>query len=462
MAELPFKKKEGDQGGNVGLSQAQGGLIGQGAATQVGPGGIAKGGGGWTNIQDYLKANAGSTGTADYIKKDVIGGMDTESKGFQEKATKASDEIGASLKPLSVVQDFGKNLSSMAGDFGKAQNRSGGIRDYSSAQPWAKSVQDVTGGSYKGPQTVDFSMSGKTQELVNTAQNNPNALLASIYKYGGISGPGMNALQSNLDLGNVSTQEALTSASTRAGALKTERENLIKDTDAKIAAAKQRWIDDPAKLKSEITRIRNEAQGKLGGAVNAYNDQISSYTPMAKPSAYSTTVTRPGNVGDVSIQSPSVSIPQEEEPGFFDNLFGGLFGGKKIGGGAKVPINPPSSTKLPDVSQTVTLDTAPFYQTTGPIMADINNISQVNPEMDDQADILNLLGLADPTFGQIPVKFSDVGPRQASATFDQAGYQAAFQNLLDELYAAGWQGGQMPGAIGGQKTGTIGQDYSSR
>jgi hypothetical protein len=434
MAELPGKKNAGVQG-KVGLSQGQSDLIGQGQA--VAPGGFAKGGGGWTNIQDYMNANAGQTGTANYLNTTLGGQLDTESKGFDDKASGYQADIKKTTTDvLDKGKDFAGQATNLASGFGPGQAGQNGNRDYSSAKDWISSMQAITGGGYKGPENVDFTMSGQTQDLVKSAKNSPQAVLNKAYQNVGMSGPGQFALQTNLDTGNAATQEAIGGLKTKAGELEAKQTKIAADMNTAIAAAKQRWIDDPAKLKSEINKIRGAAKNSLMGAVSSQNDQINQYVLPSAPKMSGTTMVK---------ETPG--IPDPSGPTAGPRGFGTY-------------LNPDKTPGTTQEWQTVTLDPNKYYSKQGPILADLNNITAADASLDDPKDLYNLANLIDPSGGDV-LSFGSQGPKQATATFDQAGYQAEFNRILDELRKAGWQGGSAPSAPS-VKTGTYVPDYSSR
>lgn len=370
--------QRGGQGSTVGLSSAQAGTIGGGQGQASG----FQKGGGWTNIQDYLKANAGNTGTADYIKRDVVGGLDTESKGFEQKAQQYGADIGKSTGVLDKGKTAEQDLSRMAQEAGQAQGTASGMKKAygSSADDWAQSMKAITGGTYGGPQTADYSVSGQTQGLVKAAKENPQALLNQVYQKAGVSGPGMFALQSNLDAGNVATQGALEQAKTAAGQFETRLKGFSDQTNQQIADAKARWANEPQVLKQKLAEIQAGETAKLNAEVARKNAEIAA-APVADPMV------------------------------------------RRISG----YTGPDSDLQNFELRQ------ADYMTPVSRIGADYSNISAGNEVADNAKDILNMLGLAG--VGGGGYAFSGQGPRAAGYTnYDQARYEQDWQNILAGLY----------------------------
>jgi hypothetical protein len=191
-------------GGGSDVASAQ-----QGAASSAGVG--AGGTGGWTNIQSYLKANSGDTGSADALQSKVGGQFDSEKSAITTESDKLKSEAEKTAAPISEAE---KSANDWLNEGSKAYDWEGKHGDAYSQN--VGKLKGALSAEYTGPKAYAYGISDKTQNYGSTLGNDEafNQFVGDMYaeRAGGKLSTGGRALQTQLDVNNenlVNTRQKL-------------------------------------------------------------------------------------------------------------------------------------------------------------------------------------------------------------------------------------------------------------
>ena len=188
----PNAQAQSQQAQPVQLGSSGGALAGSGSS-QPGSGGNVStagtnaGGGGWTNIQSYLKANEGNTGTAKALESQVGGTFDQESQNFQNQSQETKQKAQKQVEENKVGQD---QASQMIQQASQGYNYGG-----PQAQNYNQNVSRLKGAlsaQYQGPRDFAYGMGGETQQYGSGLKENFGGLMEGVYNKaaGGAMGSG--------------------------------------------------------------------------------------------------------------------------------------------------------------------------------------------------------------------------------------------------------------------------------
>lgn len=291
--ELQGNPQTGQGGGGqaplVGGSSSQ---VGQGSGTGVGPAG-AGGSGGWTNIQNYLKANEGDTGSAQALSSKVGGQFNQErekmqgdSSAFLQDAQKYSDEnsltqgqVDNYVKRGSELYNWTPNAPKSDKDFGSsATNNSqekvtpgGGSQltgdsnmvdtsaDY---QDLVSKMQSGLNNQYGGAREYNYGLSNQAQEYGANLkdQGGFDQLMNHIYS-GSANRPlssGQFALQKQLDVGNVGLSNARSNLTSQYDQLGADRDTIVSNTTKSLGDLEHNYNRNQLNMRDYL---QNKATG---------------------------------------------------------------------------------------------------------------------------------------------------------------------------------------------------------
>ena len=286
MAFLPQTDKlqgqqqpgQDQQGQTVGSGQAVplgnsgGGVIGgTSGAAPTGAGGQ----GSWTNIQAYLDANKGDTGSAGMLSKDasdVYGkekqNVDQGSQDAQSQAQKQADQVNFSQDQASkIIQDAGQNYSY---DQTQPQNQA-----YSTDTSQLKNALNA---QYQGPTNYAYGMSADTQNFGGNLQN-PGGfqqIMNGLYNKagGGNMTQGQLALQNQLDVSNGALNQARQNAIAQYAGLGDYINNDVTSANNAIQGAQNQFTQNQTNLKSYLN---NQASAQSAAEKAAEDQARTSY-----------------------------------------------------------------------------------------------------------------------------------------------------------------------------------------
>lgn len=300
------------QQGAPGISQ--GGTVSAGQSSQDVGGGVSTAGvgaggtGGWTNIQAYLDANKGDTGSAQALEKQVGGQFDAEKNAYTQDSAKV---LGEAKKQVDA-----NNYDNARAD--EALGQAGTLYQYGGAAPqktaplsyagtgtatYAKATPGPTGGSgvegtapaklaapedgvgyqdivgkmqhaltdtYSGPNSYSYGFGNQTQQLGNDLNDNQgfDALMKHVYQGAapGSLNSGQTELQKQLDVNNVGLVNKRKELQQKYADLGTDRDSVVQNTTASLGNLANQYGVNQNALKTYLT-------GKQGSLNQTIGDQ---------------------------------------------------------------------------------------------------------------------------------------------------------------------------------------------
>lgn len=275
--------------GGGGSAIPSGGASGAGAPAS-GAGGSSSGnsnpgGGGWVNIQNYLGANQGNTGSQDILNKQVGGtfGQEQSNLDSQAKDTKAkADAAAGGYQDISADQE-----KQMMGNVQKRNSvddfftdQSKGIGQFSNSTSGAddQKLKSALNYQYQGPKNFNYNIGNDAKtygDQMGTDQGF-NATMQGLYNKsanGGQMGSGAMALQGQLDSGNQGLQTARQQLLGQYAGLNDNVAKTTADTDAAVKADQSGVLAKQAALKSGLTNDMNTAEGAYKASDQSWHDK---------------------------------------------------------------------------------------------------------------------------------------------------------------------------------------------
>lgn len=228
----------------------------------------------FTNIQAYLNANKGNTGSAGALTGQVNNDINSEQSKFNDQLQKDVTQSDAEKQKTNIGQDQASNLIQQATANGT------GSQAYEDSR---KALGSALNSQYGGPNSVGYNYGNDFNTYAtglgaNATPEQRQAAMNNIYRMGsgGQIGAGALALQTQLDT-DPQAQAAIESA--RQGALSNiaNYQNQVgtKTTDAnnQIAANKAAFGDNQNNLRSYLLGQGQGAESGLNSMVNQYNTE---------------------------------------------------------------------------------------------------------------------------------------------------------------------------------------------
>jgi hypothetical protein len=310
--EDPLKKSQdlnaslGGGGENVVAGSAPvGGQAPQQAG--AGPGGT----GGWTNIQSYLDANKGGTGSAQALDKAVGSQFGQERNAFQNDSSKflqdaqsqvdksriddkqASDYINQASGLYSYADDQGKGAFTPVDDPSSTQVTSDGQFSGSVLQKGTKKApapsqvespyssdqaasytdivnkfQNALNKEYTGPKDYNYGFSAKTQNYGSGLKDNAgfDGLMNNLYadSAGGSLTSGQFNLQKQLDVNNKALSDSRQNLSSQYDQLGADRDKTVTDTTKGLSGVEQSYRTNQNRLKDYLGLQSNDYDTAIG------------------------------------------------------------------------------------------------------------------------------------------------------------------------------------------------------
>lgn len=279
----PNKQQDPTQGQTAQTGGGSAPSIGGSTASDIGgvsTAGVGAGGtGGWTNIQAYLNANQGDTGSANALKNTVGSQFNDEQGKMQSDSTKAvSDAQG----------QFDKNKIS-TDQAGQMVNDNAALYDYGGTQSKAyqdntSKMQSALNDKYSGPTSYAYGFSAPTQNYGDNLGNDQGFKGVMNYVYGKAAGQPLNSgeaeLQGQLDVNNGNLSKARNDLSTQYQGLQNQRDQTVAGTTAKLNDIGTQYQDNQNNLKGYLNQQLGSYDSKVGqeqqAARDAYNGEYNS------------------------------------------------------------------------------------------------------------------------------------------------------------------------------------------
>lgn len=295
-----------DQGGDVQSSSGSTDVGSNVSTAGVGAGGT----GGWTNIQAYLNANQGNTGSADALSSSVGGKFDSEASRISSDADqKKSAAMQAAQTPAGLGITKSKSTADSQTpdqvapptpdqqaitDRDKYQNQAGkptavdpsGMyggsgANYAEYQPQIDASRNYLSSQYSGGNQVAYQPDSSIQEIGGELGDDSkfNALMDSTYaqKAGGQLSSGQLSLQHQLDQESPSVAAARKALASRYGGLQTLAGDKSKEVNDALTSGAQAYSQGQDGYRQTL---RSQMADLEGGGIT--NDEAPQYEAIKR------------------------------------------------------------------------------------------------------------------------------------------------------------------------------------
>lgn len=270
--------QQGQQSGDGGPTTVGGGSNDVGSNTSTA--GIGAGGtGGWTNIQAYLNANKGDTGSAQALQKTVGDQFNQEKNTYQTDSQNFLKGAQDKVSQDSITPDQADQTIKHAKD----------SYDWSGKQPQAyqqdvSKVRNALTGAYSGPTEYNYGFNNTTQEYGNDLKDPSggfNQLMNHVYQNVAPTplSSGQLNLQRQLDVNNDNLANTRQNLAGQYDTLTSDRDKTVADTTSGLSALEQQYRQNQNTLKDYLTKQSNDYDTKVkqeeANARAAYNQTFS-------------------------------------------------------------------------------------------------------------------------------------------------------------------------------------------
>lgn len=267
MAFILGQDEEKDQqqagSGVAPLTGGQTASIAGGAPTATG---VGKGGqGGWTNLQNYISANQGDTGSTQALNQSVGGQFGQESQNMQKQS---SDFVAGAEDQVNKAKISNEDADGLI-------NSSAGLYSYGGQQAdeYTQNVGKVQGAltnAYSGPKEYSYGLGAKTQEYGNALGKDGNfdGLLKNLYSERTKSplSQGQYNLQKQLDVHNSSLNDARTKLAGDYEGLGKQRDQTVQQTTEQLGGLEQQYRTNQNALRDYLSSQSNKYDTEIGQA----------------------------------------------------------------------------------------------------------------------------------------------------------------------------------------------------
>jgi hypothetical protein len=224
----------------------------------TGTGGAA-GNKGWTNIQAYLGANQGDSGSAQALNKQVSDQFSQEKQNYTSKAQDATNQAQQQVNANKVSnEDADKAIKSSADQYSFDGNQSS---EYSSG---VQKMQNALNSQYQGPTNYNYAFDTTTQNYGNQLKDNTafDELMTNVWSNaaGKQLSSGQANLQKQLDVNNQNLVDTRQNLSNQYDQLVSDRDKTVQDTTSALGQAEQDYRTN-----------QNALRDYLSGQLNTYD-----------------------------------------------------------------------------------------------------------------------------------------------------------------------------------------------
>jgi hypothetical protein len=217
MAILPQDDKQlqqGQQNQNQPVDSTGGSAGGSVGGSMGAPGGTpatfgAGGSNAWTNIQSYLNANQGNTGSAQALSNKAGSSFDQEQNNLSSQSSQAKQQAQAQVDQNNLGQD---KASQLVQDAASKYNYNNPQNDQ-----YNQDVSQISGAlnaKYTAPTSFNYALGADAQNYGQGMQNDQGfqGVMQNVYNQAGAGpmGSGSLALQNQLDTNNQPLNDART------------------------------------------------------------------------------------------------------------------------------------------------------------------------------------------------------------------------------------------------------------
>lgn len=251
-------EKQGQTSGTMTPGASSAGFIsGAGGSSsqsqQSGPGGT----GGWTNIQSYLSANKGGTGSEKLLNEKVGGVLGQEKSNLESTANEAKTQAQSQVQGVKDANQNSKkwisdsaNAYSWDGAHGSAYNENTG------------KIKGALTGQYSGPTNYAYTYGDDATRYGSSLGNEQGfrGVMNDVYKDaagGQISRGGLD-LQQQLDVNNDALAQTRQNLLQQYADLGSQRDSLTTDVNAAIDSARTDYGKEQNALRDNLLNYGNE------------------------------------------------------------------------------------------------------------------------------------------------------------------------------------------------------------
>lgn len=228
--------------------------------------------GAWTNIQAYLNANKGNTGSAQYFDNKVNETFEKEKQDAQRQADESKQRANEEVEKAKVGQD---QASQIINQTAQNYNYSG-----QASEPYSQGVNQLKtalNADFTGPTSFNYGLSSEAQKYGNVGDNGAfKNIMEGLYNEsaGGQMNRGQLALQRQLDVSNVGLKNARQKALERYAGLNTDINNLATQTTQDLSGMESNFRQNQNALKDYLN---NQANLELQARAQAEADARAAY-----------------------------------------------------------------------------------------------------------------------------------------------------------------------------------------
>ena len=261
------------QGGQQQASEVGSGALVGGASNIVsgGSGGQASAPGAqgaWTNIQAYLKANEGNTGSANYFDNKVNQTFDKEKETAQKQADDIKNQAKDTLEKTSIGQDKASQILNQA-----SQNYSYSGKQADPYQQQTGQLKTALTSEFSGPREFNYGLSNEAQRFGQVGDQGAfKNIMEGLYNEaaGGQMNRGQLALQRQLDVSNQNLNQARDNAVNKFGTLNQDINSLAQNTTQDLQGIEGQFRGNQEALKNFLSNQANtELQNKAKAEADA-------------------------------------------------------------------------------------------------------------------------------------------------------------------------------------------------
>lgn len=230
----------------------------------------AGGGGGWTNIQSYLTANQGNTGTADALKSTAGSTFDQEQKNLDQTSQAAKSQADSEVQKTNIGQD---QASQMISEMGSRYNYNGNQDDTYNGD--LSRFQTGINSTYGGPTSYTYGMGADAQRYGTGMGSDQGfqSIMSDLYNKaaGGLMNQGQLTLQQNLDQNNPAVNQTRQDLLNQYSGLQSNVQNTVSSTDAAVKAAQGQFAQNQQGIRDYLMGTQNTDQQGIQKAVSDWN-----------------------------------------------------------------------------------------------------------------------------------------------------------------------------------------------
>lgn len=267
---------QGQSNGSQNVSSGSSNDVGNGAVSTAGVG--AGGTGGWTNIQSYLNANQGDTGSAQALNKTVGDQFNKEKDAYTQDSSKFLNDANKQVADQKIDNNQADQLiKSNSTDY------SYGGGDQSTAYKGnVQKVQGALNNAYSGPTSYSYGFTAPTQNYGSAVKDGGgfDTLMNQLYSNaaGKNLSNGQYQLQKQLDVNNSALTDARSNLANQYDQLGANRDKAVADTTAGLGQAEQTYRTNQNALRDYLTGQSNNYETSEGqaeaNAKKSYNDAM--------------------------------------------------------------------------------------------------------------------------------------------------------------------------------------------